>query len=315
MKVSPGFIRRHEHGLVGLGAGIRLHVGESAVEQALGALDGERLGDVDELAAAIVAPARIALGVLVGHHRALRLEHGARDDVLRGDQLDLVLLAPEFERRWRGRSRDRLREAGRKEECREDGLRSLGRGHWEPSPVTTDQHGGAHAPLPRCCDDPILNYRRPLPRAATARQPRRAGGQGPTDGPRLQSSAPLSRSPVGPVGGPPLRATVERPPPPMKKGAVPGTALIVSDRDLGLVQQEVARTQGETQARAANLTGAPCARWRFLMGLKPLSKHRRIPHRRGATSANGTPCGSMACTIQLPPGTSWGHGRRVRRRR
>ena len=56
------------------------------------------LGDVDMLAAAIVALARVALGVLVGQHRALRLEHGAADDVLAGDQLDLVLLAAELGR-------------------------------------------------------------------------------------------------------------------------------------------------------------------------------------------------------------------------
>src|SRR6185503_6630691 len=48
---------------------------------------------VDLLAAAVVAPAGIALGILVGQHRARRLEHGARDDVRRGDQLDLLLLA------------------------------------------------------------------------------------------------------------------------------------------------------------------------------------------------------------------------------
>ena len=83
---------------VGLGAGVRLDVGEAAVEQALGAVDRERLGDVDMLAAAIVAFARIAFRVLVGQHRALRLEHGAADDVLAGDQLDLVLLAAELGR-------------------------------------------------------------------------------------------------------------------------------------------------------------------------------------------------------------------------
>ena len=67
-----------------------------AAEEPAGPLDRQVLGDVDELAAAVVAPARIALGVLVGHHRALRLEHGAADDVLRGDQLDLVALAAEL---------------------------------------------------------------------------------------------------------------------------------------------------------------------------------------------------------------------------
>ena len=91
-----GLGQRQEHGLVGLRAGARLHVGEGAVEQPRDAVDRQLLGDVDILAAAVVAPAGIALGVLVGQHRALRLEHRARDDVLGGDQLDLVALATEF---------------------------------------------------------------------------------------------------------------------------------------------------------------------------------------------------------------------------
>ena len=91
-----GLEQRQEHRLVHLAAGIRLHVGELCAEQLLRPLDRQRLGDVDELAAAVVALARIALGVFVGHHRALRLEHGARHDVFRGDQLDLVALAAEL---------------------------------------------------------------------------------------------------------------------------------------------------------------------------------------------------------------------------
>ena len=91
-----GLKQRGEHALVGLAAGVRLDVGEAAAEELLGAVAGEVLGDVDELAAAVVAPARIALGVLVGHHPALRLHHGAGDDVLGGDQLDLVALAAEL---------------------------------------------------------------------------------------------------------------------------------------------------------------------------------------------------------------------------
>jgi hypothetical protein len=85
-----------EHGLVGLAAGVRLNIGETAAEQLLGALDGEFLGDIDELAAAIIAAARIALGIFVGHHRALRFQNRARDDVLRSDQLDLVALAAQL---------------------------------------------------------------------------------------------------------------------------------------------------------------------------------------------------------------------------
>ena len=91
-----GAHHRHERGLVGGAARVRLHVGEAAAEQLLGALDGEVLGLVDVLAAAVVAVAGIAFGVLVGEHAARRLEHGARDDILRGDQLDLVLLAAEL---------------------------------------------------------------------------------------------------------------------------------------------------------------------------------------------------------------------------
>ena len=49
------------------------------------------------LAAAVVALARQAFGIFVGQHRALRLEHGAADDVFRRDQLDLVALAAELE--------------------------------------------------------------------------------------------------------------------------------------------------------------------------------------------------------------------------
>ena len=84
--------QRQEHALVRLAARVRLDVGEAAVEQDAGALDRELFRDVDELAAAVIALARIALGVFVGQHRALRLEHGAGDDVLGGDQLDLVAL-------------------------------------------------------------------------------------------------------------------------------------------------------------------------------------------------------------------------------
>ena len=89
--------QRQEHALVGLAAGIGLDVGEAAGKQPAGALDRQILGDVDELAAAVIAPAGIAFGVFVGHHRALRLEHRLGDDVLRGDQLDLVALAAELQ--------------------------------------------------------------------------------------------------------------------------------------------------------------------------------------------------------------------------
>ena len=85
--------QREEHGLVGLAAGIRLHIGELAIEQPGDALDRQRLDDIDKLAAAVIAPARIALGIFVGQDRTLRIEHRLGDDILRSDQLDLVALA------------------------------------------------------------------------------------------------------------------------------------------------------------------------------------------------------------------------------
>src|SRR5438105_7702903 len=81
-------VRRH----VGLRAGVRLHVRVLRAEERLRALDGEGLGDVDPLAAAVVALARIALGVLVREDAA----HGVQDRlagvVLRRDELDLLHL-------------------------------------------------------------------------------------------------------------------------------------------------------------------------------------------------------------------------------
>ena len=73
--------RVHRRG-VGLRAGVRLDVGVRGVEQGLQPVDREVLRDVDELAAAVVALAGIALGVLVGEDRAHRFEHRFADKVL-----------------------------------------------------------------------------------------------------------------------------------------------------------------------------------------------------------------------------------------
>jgi hypothetical protein len=88
--------QRQEHRLVRLSAGMRLDVGVCRAEQLLQPLDGHFLDLVDELAAAIVALTRIAFGIFVGQHRALRRQHVGGDDVFRGDQLDLGLLPVEF---------------------------------------------------------------------------------------------------------------------------------------------------------------------------------------------------------------------------
>jgi hypothetical protein len=61
-------------GGVGLRAGVRLDFRVLGAEQLLGAVERELFGDVDELAAAVVAAARVALGVPVREDRALAVE-------------------------------------------------------------------------------------------------------------------------------------------------------------------------------------------------------------------------------------------------
>ncbi len=92
MTVSPGFEESQQHRLVGLRARVRLHVRRLGAEDLPDAVDRELLGDVDVLATAVVALARITLGVLVGHLAALRRHHRRTRVVFRRDQLDVFFL-------------------------------------------------------------------------------------------------------------------------------------------------------------------------------------------------------------------------------
>src|SRR5487761_1164564 len=122
-----GLEQCHEHGLVRPRAGMRLHVREAAGEELLRAIDSALRGLVDEFAAAVITAAGIAFGIFVRQHRALRLEHGARHDVLGGDELDLVLLPLELAANRSGDVGIGLGQRRRKETV---GGRSVpGRGH------------------------------------------------------------------------------------------------------------------------------------------------------------------------------------------
>ena len=127
-KGVAGLQQRQEHRLVHLAAGIGLDVGKASAEQLLGALDRKRFRDVDPFAAAVVTRARIAFRVFVGHHRALRFQDGAADDVFRGDQLDLVPLPAEFTLDRGGDLGIRLRKAGGEEGI--GGRGGFGAGRW-----------------------------------------------------------------------------------------------------------------------------------------------------------------------------------------
>ena len=117
-----GLQQRQKHRLVHLAAGVRLHIGKAGAEQFLGALDRQRFHHVDPFAAAVIAIARITLGIFVGQHRTLRFQHRAADDVFRRDQLDLVALPAEFAADRRRDIGIGLGERGREER--------VGRGGW-----------------------------------------------------------------------------------------------------------------------------------------------------------------------------------------
>ena len=104
----PALLKRHaEHGVARLdkglircgirgGTGMRLDIGILATENLLRALASELLDDVDLLAAAVVALARISFGILIGKDATNCLHHGRRGEILGCDELDAVALAREL---------------------------------------------------------------------------------------------------------------------------------------------------------------------------------------------------------------------------
>ncbi len=88
-----GLEQREVGGGVGVGAGVGLHVGVLGTEEALDPVAGEVLDLVDDLVAAVVALARVALAVLVRQRRTDRSHDGSRREVLRRDQLEAGVLA------------------------------------------------------------------------------------------------------------------------------------------------------------------------------------------------------------------------------
>src|SRR6056297_1092700 len=91
-----GLQQRGKDTLVGLAARVRLDVGKAAAKQLTGALNRKIFRDINKLTPAIIAATGVALGILVGHHAALRFHHGGADDVFAGDQFDLFALASQF---------------------------------------------------------------------------------------------------------------------------------------------------------------------------------------------------------------------------
>ena len=87
-RFQQGKIDRH----VGLGAAVGLDIGVFRPEQLLGPLDGQGFHHVHVFAAAVVATAGIALGVLVVHHAGLGFQHRLAGVVFRCDEDDAIPL-------------------------------------------------------------------------------------------------------------------------------------------------------------------------------------------------------------------------------
>ena len=93
-------VARLEHGgvggLIGLRAGMRLHVDVLGAKKLFGAVAGQVLHFIGILAAAVVAFAGVAFGVLVGEDASGGFENGFGGEVFACDQLDLTVLALRF---------------------------------------------------------------------------------------------------------------------------------------------------------------------------------------------------------------------------
>ena len=91
-----GLAQREVDGHVRLAARVGLDVGVLGAEQLARAPAGDVLHDVHVLAAAVIALAGVALGVLVGEIAAHGLHDRRRGEVLAGYQLNVVALAPQL---------------------------------------------------------------------------------------------------------------------------------------------------------------------------------------------------------------------------
>ena len=97
-KVQPhegvsGFEDGHGDGHVGLGSGVRLHIGIFGIVQGAQAVDGQLFNLVHYLAAAVIALAGVALCIFVGAYGAHGFQHFVGDIIFRGNEFQAGGLA------------------------------------------------------------------------------------------------------------------------------------------------------------------------------------------------------------------------------
>ena len=88
-----GLQHGQQHGSVSLCTRVRLNVGILCTEQLADAVDSQLLYLVNHLASAIIAVARITLGVFIGKIAAHGFHHLVANKVLTGNQLNAFQLA------------------------------------------------------------------------------------------------------------------------------------------------------------------------------------------------------------------------------
>ena len=126
--MSPGLHQRHEAAALAEAPECGCTLANSQPNSLVTRSIASRSAISTILAAAVIALARQTFGVLVGQHRALRLQHRPADDVFRRDQLDLVALAAQFQPDGLGDFRIGLGQRGAEKAFVRD-LRALGNRH------------------------------------------------------------------------------------------------------------------------------------------------------------------------------------------
>ena len=285
---------------VGLGPRVGLDVDVlGAGEQRQGALLGEPLGDVDELAAAVVALARQALGVLVGEPAALRLEDRREDVVLAGDELDLVVLATALADHRRPQLGVDIGDRGPGES------RGGGGGHRDPS-VLRSRSPGSRRPAPSSHNGRLRRGRRPCRgrapagKASAAQTMRQLGlieGRGQDIGRdrALPQDPRWARGAVDHRRGDPTRrrATVQDEHDP---GSLPSWARTASAESAGGSPERFAELTGSGPRAAASARGESCAGSR-----RPIVAAPPLNSGAGPPPAAGAPPGSDRRARRRPP--------------
>ena len=110
-----GLQQRKIHRPVRLRTRMGLNVRKSTSEELFCAINCQFFRNIHEFTATVISAPRIAFGIFVGQHRTRCFEHRLGNDIFRGNQLDLILLAGKLSADRLVQFRVRLPEGGTEE--------------------------------------------------------------------------------------------------------------------------------------------------------------------------------------------------------